>query len=40
MLAVDFFHVDYALALRRLHVLFALEISERHLHVLGYFRSK
>ena len=35
MLAVDFFHVDCALTLRRLYVLFALEVGDRHLHVLA-----
>ena len=35
MLAVDFFHVDCAVTLRRLYVFFALEVGDRFLHVLG-----
>src|SRR4029077_8018400 len=35
MLAVDFLHVDCAVTLRRLYVLFALEVGDRFLHVLG-----
>ena len=35
MVAVDFFHVDCAVTLRRIYVLFALEVGDRYLHVLG-----
>ena len=35
MLAVDYFHVDCAVTLRRLYVLVALEVGDRALHVLG-----
>jgi putative transposase len=34
-LAVDYFHVECAVTLRRLYVLFALEVGDRSLHVLG-----
>ena len=35
MLAVDFFHVDCALTLKRIYVFFALEVDRRYVHVLG-----
>jgi hypothetical protein len=35
MLARDFFHVDCAVTLRRVYVLFALEVGDRYLYILG-----
>ena len=34
-LAVDFFHVDCALTLKRIYVFFALEVRNRYVHILG-----
>ena len=35
MLAVDFFHVNCAVTLKRIHVFFALEVRSRYVHILG-----
>ncbi len=35
MLAVDFFHVDCAITLKRIYVFFALEVRSRYLHIVG-----
>jgi putative transposase len=35
MLAVDFFHVDCAITLKRIYVFVALEVGSRYVHILG-----
>jgi putative transposase len=35
MLAVDLFHVDCAITLKRIYVFFALEVRHRYVHILG-----
>ena len=38
MLAVDFFHVDCVITLKRIYVFFALEVDRRYVHILGTTR--
>jgi putative transposase len=35
MLAVDFFHVEGAITLKRIYVFFALEVGSRYVHILA-----
>jgi hypothetical protein len=34
-LAVDFFHVDCAVTLKRIYIFFVLEVGSRYMHILG-----